>query len=172
MELLLAGCQVLIGVVFAVSAFTKLRSRTALRSFASSLAMLPARVRFPAAVSVAAAEAAVAVLVVIPQVGLPLGGVLLGVFSVVIAVSIRRGLRLTCRCFGFAASTLGPVHLARNSLLLAFAVFGWAAADIGPADPPSAAGMTLAVSAGLVGAIIMIAFDDIVSLFMEPSGGV
>ncbi|TMR90401.1 hypothetical protein [Nonomuraea basaltis] len=60
----------LIGVVFAVAAFSKLRSRAALRSFASSPAMLamlampamlPERFRMPVAGVVASGEAAAAV---------------------------------------------------------------------------------------------------------------
>ncbi|MGP3961961.1 MauE/DoxX family redox-associated membrane protein [Nonomuraea sp. 3N208] len=98
MDLLLVGCEVLIGVVFAVAAFSKLRSRAALRSFASSLAMLPERFRMPVAGVVASGEAAAAVLMAVPQAGLPLSGLLLCAFSAAISVSIRRGHQVSCRC--------------------------------------------------------------------------
>jgi hypothetical protein len=160
---------VLIGAVFAISAFTKLRSRTALRSFASSLVMLPPRVRLPVGGALAAGEGAAVVLMAIPRVGLTLSGVLLCAFSAAIAFSVRRGLRVSCRCFGFAASQLGPVHLMRNGLLLAAVALGWTALTV-PGDPPTVAGLAIAVPAGLVGAVIMVAFDDIADLFTEITG--
>jgi hypothetical protein len=39
-----------------------------------------------------------------------------------------------------------------------------------PGGPVTMAGLALAVPAGLVGAIVLIAFDDIADLFMEVSG--
>ncbi|MFI7639620.1 MauE/DoxX family redox-associated membrane protein [Nonomuraea sp. NPDC049400] len=169
MGLLLVACQVLLGTVFAVSAFTKLRSRSAMRSFASSLAMIPTRLRVPVGSVVAAGEAAAAALMVIPRVGLPLAGVLLCGFCAAIAITVRRGLRVSCRCFGFSDSHLGPVHLARNSLLLVAVALGWTALA-GPDVTPTVAGLAIAVPTGLIGAILVIAFDDIVDLFTETSG--
>ncbi|TDD21524.1 MauE/DoxX family redox-associated membrane protein [Nonomuraea diastatica] len=171
MDLLLVACQVLLGVVFAVSAFTKLRSGAAVRSFAASLTMVPESLRLPAAGAVAAGEAVTAVLMLIPQAGLALSAILLAGFTLVIMVSIRKGVRAPCRCFGFSATPLGRVHLVRNALLLLVVVLGGTGL-IFSGGPPDAAGLAVAVPAGLAGAIVLIAFDDIAGLFMETSGSV
>ncbi|TMR23240.1 methylamine utilization protein MauE [Nonomuraea turkmeniaca] len=168
MALVVVACQVLLAAVFAVSAFTKLRSRAALRAFSSSLVMLPVRVRWPAAVVVAAVEAVVPVAMLFPALGLAMSGTLLVCFSAWVAVSIRRGTRASCRCFGASEVPLGPSHLVRNSLLLAVVVLGWAGLAA-PGDV-TAAGLAIAAVAGLVGAILLIVFDDLADLFMERPG--
>lgn len=66
MDLLLVTCPVLIGAVFAVAAFTKLRSSADLRPFASILMMVPERLRLPVGGVVAKSEAATAALMAIP----------------------------------------------------------------------------------------------------------
>ncbi|WP_049563745.1 MauE/DoxX family redox-associated membrane protein [Nonomuraea sp. SBT364] len=171
MDLLLVACQVLIGSVFAVAAFTKLRSRADLRSFASTLVMVPERLRLPVAAVVAAGEAATVALMVIPEIGLVLGGIMLGAFSVVIAVSARRGARVSCRCFGPSVVSLGWVHLVRNALLLVVVALGGMALTL-TSGPPAAAALAVAIPAGLVGAVVLVAFDDIAGLFMNRTGSV
>jgi formate dehydrogenase assembly factor FdhD len=87
------ACQVLIGAVFAGSAFARLRGRGAMRSFASSLTMLPARLRLPTAEVVAVGAAAAVALMAAPRVGLTLAGVLPCGLRAAIAVTVRRGPR-------------------------------------------------------------------------------
>ncbi|TDC01258.1 methylamine utilization protein MauE [Nonomuraea longispora] len=171
MGLLLVACQVLLGVVFAVSAFTKLRSGAAVRSFAASLVMLPEGLRLPAACAVAAGEAVAAALMVVPRAGLALSAILLAGFTLAIVVSIRKGVRAPCRCFGLSATPLGRVHLVRNALLLLVVALGGTGL-IYSGGPPAAAGLAVAVPAGLAGAIMLIAFDDIAGLFMQTPGSV
>ncbi|WP_326632754.1 hypothetical protein OIE67_46815 [Nonomuraea fuscirosea] len=166
----LVACQVLLATVFVVSAYSKLRSRAALRSFAATLGSLPGTIRFPAALATAVVEVvAAAGLVVLPRAGLAAGGVLLVAFSTWIAVSLRGGRREPCRCFGASVTPLGPVHLVRNGLLLLVVGLGAAAAFTG--GPVTVAGLALAVPAGLVGAVLLIAFDDLADLFLPVSGG-
>ncbi|MEV5504764.1 MauE/DoxX family redox-associated membrane protein [Nonomuraea fuscirosea] len=166
----LVACQVLLATVFVVSAYSKLRSRAALRSFAATLGSLPGPIRFPAALATAIVEVvAAAGLVVLPRAGLAAGGVLLVAFSTWIAVSLRGGRREPCRCFGASVTPLGPVHLVRNGLLLLVVGLGAAAAFTG--GPVTVAGLALAVPAGLVGAVLLIAFDDLADLFLPVSGG-
>ncbi|GAA4956868.1 small-conductance mechanosensitive channel [Nonomuraea thailandensis] len=171
MDLLLVASQVLIGAVFAVAAFTKLRSRADLRAFASGLVMVPERLRLAAAGAVAAGEAATAALMVIPEIGLVLGGIMLGAFSLVIAVTVRRGERVSCRCFGPSATPLGRLHLVRNALLLLVVAVGGTALAF-PGGPPDAAGLAVAIPAGLAGAVVFVAFDDIAGLFTDRTGRV
>ncbi|GAA3574773.1 methylamine utilization protein MauE [Nonomuraea rosea] len=168
MALVLVACQILLAAVFAVSAFTKLRGGAALRVFSSSLVMVPARFRRPVAVAVAAAEAVVPVAMLLPALGLAVSGALLVCFSAWITLSIRRGTRISCRCFGASEVPLGPSHLVRNSLLLAVVVLGGASLAV-PGDL-TAAGLAIAAVAGLVGATLLIVFDDIADLFADRHG--
>ncbi|MGP3958629.1 MauE/DoxX family redox-associated membrane protein [Nonomuraea sp. 3N208] len=166
----LVASQVLLTTVFVVSAYSKLRSRTALQSFAVTLRLLPGPARFPAAMATVAMEVvAAATLIVLPRTGLAASGMLLIAFSMWIAVSLRWGQREPCRCFGVSATPLGPVHLIRNGLLLLVVVLGWVTLMF-PGGPVTVAGLALAVPVGLVGAILLIVFDDIADLFMEVSG--
>ncbi|WP_431932894.1 MauE/DoxX family redox-associated membrane protein [Nonomuraea jabiensis] len=166
----LVASQVLLTTVFVVSAYSKLRSRAALRSFAATLRSLPGPARFPAAMATVVMElVAAATLIVLPQAGLAVGGMLLIAFSAWIAVSLRRGRREPCRCFGASTTPLGPVHLVRNGLLLLVVALG-SVALMSPGGPVTVAGLALAVPVGLVAAILLIVFDDIADLFMEVSG--
>ncbi|MEV4176854.1 MauE/DoxX family redox-associated membrane protein [Nonomuraea sp. NPDC049709] len=166
----LVASQALLATVFVVSAYSKLRSRAALQSFAATLRLLPGPARFPAAGATAAMEVVTAVtLIVFPPAGLAAGGLLLIAFSTWIAVSLRRGQREACQCFGASVTPLGPVHLVRNGLLLLVIALG-SVALMSPGGPVTVAGLALAVPVGLVGAILLIVFDDIADLFMEVSG--
>ncbi|MCG5221161.1 MauE/DoxX family redox-associated membrane protein, partial [Streptosporangium soli] len=128
MSHVLVASQVLLATVFVVSAFSKLRNRAALRSFAVTLRLLPGAVRFPAAVAAVGMEVVTAAtLIVFPRAGLVAGGMLLIAFSMWIAVSLRSGQREPCQCFGVSATPLGPVHLVRNGLLLLVVAVGWVA---------------------------------------------
>ncbi|MCF6470443.1 methylamine utilization protein MauE [Nonomuraea sp. MG754425] len=169
MSHVLVATQVLLTTVFAVSAYSKLRSGAALRAFAATLSLLPRRTRRPAAMAVVAAEVVtVGTLLPLPGVGLAVSGLLLVAFCAWIVLSLHRGQREPCRCFGASATPLGPAHLVRNGLLLLVAALGGVALTAG--GPVSVAGIAVAGSAGLVGAILLIVFDDIADLFMAASG--
>ncbi|MFG1948730.1 MauE/DoxX family redox-associated membrane protein [Nonomuraea sp. NPDC048826] len=157
------ACQVVLAVVFAVSAVTKIRSVAALRAFASSLTAVPSGSRMTVAVGVAGAEAAVPFLMLVPPLGLALSGLLLAGFTAVIVASMRAGVRTPCRCFGGSATPLGPVHVTRNALLLLVVVTGLIAL-VRPGGQAPLEGLAVAASAGLVGAVLLIVLDDIVDL--------
>jgi hypothetical protein len=165
------ACRALIAVVFLWSAMSKLRSRAELNAFAESLtAFLPAGSRWarPVAMAVALTELAIVPSVAVPvtaTAGCALAAVLLVAFIVVIAVVVRRGQRVTCRCFGPSAAPLTRRHLVRNSLLLAAALCG-AAAGGGALHP---GGSALAVVGGVVAGLLLIHFDDLVDLFVSPA---
>jgi hypothetical protein len=170
MSHVLVASQVLLATVFVVSAYSKLRSRTALRSFVATLRLLPGPARFAAAMAAVAMEiVAAATLIVLPHMGLAASGMLLIAFSMWIAVSLRWGQREPCQCFGVSATPLGPVHLIRNGLLLLVVALGWVALMF-PGGAVTAVGLALAAPVGMVGAILLIVFDDIADLFMEVSG--
>ncbi|WP_169986193.1 MauE/DoxX family redox-associated membrane protein [Microbispora sp. H10836] len=127
---LFAFCRLLTGIVFLMSAVSKLRGRTAYEEFTAAtraLTRLPARRVRPVAALVVAAEAAVAPLLawgptVLAGFCVALG--LLAAFTVAIVAALRRGRRVPCRCFGASAVPVGPGHLARNAVLVVAAAAG------------------------------------------------
>ncbi|MFC5831452.1 MauE/DoxX family redox-associated membrane protein [Nonomuraea insulae] len=159
----------LLGVVFAISAVTKLRGRAAFAEFvASTRNLLPSRWRTTSrAVSavVITLEATVPVLLVLPRLhqgGLGLAVVLLVAFGAGIAGALRRGERTACRCFGASKMPLGRRHLVRNGLLAVVAVLALVSGDVLAAEP---VGLAVAGAAASVLALLVIRFDDVIDLF-------
>ncbi|MEV0581437.1 MauE/DoxX family redox-associated membrane protein [Nonomuraea sp. NPDC050310] len=169
MAYVLVACQVLLGVVFAVSAMTKPVGWKAFVSSLRSLRLLPGgRGAAAAAAAVVAAEAVcVGAVAVWPRPGFALVVLMLVAFTGAVALSLRRGIRTPCRCFGASTTPLGRVHLVRNTLLGAVALTGWGAASP-QAGTTTVAGAAVAVLAGVAGAVVLIALDDLVVLFAEP----
>ncbi|ONI76827.1 hypothetical protein BWI15_04625 [Kribbella sp. ALI-6-A] len=169
MEYLQFGCQVLLGGVFAVSAGSKLYSRTAFAEFAAATARLSGagagRARQLAVAVVAAEIAIVLALIVHALWGFALGIGLLAVFSAAIVRSLRKGQRASCRCFGASNSPLGPQHVVRNIVLAAFGVLGIAA---NLSEPTSSTDIGLAcvvAFAALIGVGLTARLDDLMGLF-------
>ncbi|MGL4340193.1 MAG: MauE/DoxX family redox-associated membrane protein [Rhodoglobus sp.] len=90
--------------------------------------------------------------------------VLLGAFTFGQAVVVRRGRSVSCGCFGRSSSTVGPVSLVRNAILIAVALLGLSVTVV---STSASAGWWLvpAVFAGLVCGLFLIYIDDMVSLF-------
>jgi hypothetical protein len=169
MEYVGVGFASLIGWVFLASAISKLRH---FGEFTRSLpALAPVRVGQvrPLAMTVVATEAAVPVLLLFPAAvfyGFALAGALLAAFTTAIVIALKRGRRAPCQCFGASSTPLGPSHLVRNAILLVSALAGGLALDV---RPQQAAGLVVAIAAGLVGAIFIVAMDDIAFLFARTS---
>lgn len=162
MTYLSIAARCLLAVVFLAAAGSKLRSRASFAEFATSLRPLGLP-RGVAGLTVIA-EAAIPVLLLTTRtapVGLLAAATLLTGLAVVPAVALRQGLDLACRCFGPARRPLTVRHVVRNGVLLAVAV-GGLSTTTGGAVP--AAGAVVAAGTGLVGALLMIAFDDLVDL--------
>lgn len=168
MEYARVACATLVGVVFVASAVSKVRD---FGGFARSLpALVPVARRLvrPLAAVVLVAEAAVPVLLVVPPAtsyGFAVGGVLFAAFTAAIAVALRHGRLAPCRCFGASSAPIGPRHLARNGALLIIAVAG----GLAPHGLPPLPALSVAAVAGLIGAILIVSFDDIVDLFARSS---
>ncbi|GAA4624121.1 methylamine utilization protein MauE [Actinoallomurus vinaceus] len=168
MEYVRAGCVSLIALVFVASAVSKLRDLGGFERSLPALAPVPSRLVRPLARAVVAAEAVIPVLLLVPPAtayGFGLAGVLLIAFTVAIAVALRRGRRAPCRCFGASSTPIAPRHLVRNATLLVAAALG----GMAPGGLPVTAGLAIAVAGGLVGAILIVALDDIVDLFARSS---
>ncbi|WP_214408627.1 MauE/DoxX family redox-associated membrane protein [Sphaerisporangium fuscum] len=164
MEYVRIGCACLVALVFAITAVSKLRDFEGFRRSLPQLVPVRRPLLRPIAVAVVATEALIPILIAVPPLtpyGLALAGALLVAFTAAIALALRRGQRAPCRCFGASAAPLGARHLVRNALLIVVAALG----ALLPAGVPVLAGTALAVVAGLIGAMIIASFDDIVDLF-------
>jgi methylamine utilization protein MauE len=166
--------------VFAVSAFTKLRSGLAFQEFSAwvatlpGLSALPGRGRGRVAVVVAAAEAVTVPLVVLPwtfAAGLAVAATVLAAFTAgVVMVARSQAGAVPCQCFGPSSVPLGMPHAARNALLCAVAALG--AADAGPVAA-GLPGVALSLGVGVAAALPAIFLDDLIALFAgdgTPSG--
>lgn len=168
MEYLTVGIASLIGLVFAASAASKLLDYGGFRSSLPQLVPVRSDLLGPLAVMVIAAEAAVPVLLLIPPArasAFGLSGGLLAAFSMAIAIALRHGRRVPCRCFGSSRTPLGASHIARNTILLGLALAGALAAG---GHVPSA-GVAVAAAAGVLSAIPFVALDDIIYLLARSS---
>lgn len=171
-------CRCLVGVIFTVSAFTKLRSRRAFRAFASWINelpmpfVLPGRGRMALAVSMAATEVIIVAAVALPWTpvaGLLLAAVTLGVFTAGTFALHRAQAGVACQCFGAAASPLGRRHVARNAVLCAVAAAGaaLAAQRSGGLGSPHPAGIALSLWGGVTAALAVIFLDDLTAFFTQ-----
>jgi hypothetical protein len=167
--LILAG-RAMLAIVFVASAFSKLRSRKALLEFGDSiraLKLVPRGLTNVAAATVALAEAAAAVLLVVPATqaaGGALGAALLAVFTGVIGYALARGTRVTCRCFGASGAEFGRHHLVRNLVLLAAALTVLVGTDAAPDKPADA---VLALVLGGTAAICAVRWDDLRAILLR-----
>lgn len=160
-------------VVFAVSAVSKLRNRTAYAAFAASTRRLlpagsPAAARVVATLVAGAEVAVVLALPVLPAVGLALAAILLSAFSVAIGVAVRRGVTAPCRCFGASSRPLGASQAARNAVLALLALSGAALGGSGYRGV-TPAGVAIAVFGAVVLALLTIFFDDVTDPFTVGS---
>jgi uncharacterized membrane protein YphA (DoxX/SURF4 family) len=169
-------CRALVGLVFAVSAFGKVRSVTAYRGFASWLASLPVPLADNRALppALAVAETAIVVLVAVPATavaGLVLAVLTLAALTAGTAVAVRRGARVTCQCFGPSRTELASHHVLRNGFLLVLAVVGLAVVGAFSADAvaPRPVGIGLSLWAAVALATFVVFLDDVVFLVGRDS---
>jgi uncharacterized membrane protein YphA (DoxX/SURF4 family) len=163
-------CQAVIAVVFAFSAWSKLRGGKELAAFAESLrphlGSGSSRTRL-AAVSIAVSEAMAAVLTVIPftaRVGLLLATALMLLFTAFVTRVVLTGTKAKCRCFGVSERRIGWPHVARNTILTVIAASGSAApGSLG--NDTALAGCIISMVMGMTIALILVTLDDIVQLF-------
>lgn len=172
------GCRCVIGLVFLVSAVSKLRSRGAFREFTAWLVSLPLPVvrRCPGvlAAALAAVEAGIVVLDALPwaawtvwtaPAALILAAVTLAVFTAGTWLAIRRGANQPCQCFGASATPLGRRHVIRDAVLCAIAVTGALTAG---SVATSGGGIAVSLFAGAVIALLVVFLDDLAALYSAP----
>lgn len=167
------GCCLCLALVFGLSVVSKAR-REAFRDFTTSagpLTIVPRGLRTPVAMTVLVLEAVLTVAMLagtfvrpVALLGFALTLPLLLAFTASIVVTLRRGIRGACRCFGASTTPLGKAHVLRNAVLLAVAVVGLAATSTAQA-PVELPGAVVAAFAGLVAGLLVTRFDDLIDLF-------
>jgi hypothetical protein len=159
-------CHILIGLVFAVSATSKVRSGAAYRDFRAWVASLPLCAGWMAAALMAVEIAIVVLLVAPPTViaGMWLAALTAAVFAGETVMVIRQRVRVTCHCFGQSDTRIGVAHLVRNVLVLTVAVIGAVAALGRSGAVVTAPGLALCVLGASFSAPFVIYFDDLVAL--------
>jgi hypothetical protein len=117
--------QLFLGLIFVVSAATKLRDPRAFRRTVLGYALLPTPLAGVASAVVIGAETALAVALLtgwMATVAVPVAGALVGLFLVAVAVNLRRGNRVACGCFGGDDAISGATVARLASLLALVAV--------------------------------------------------
>lgn len=165
------AARFLIGAVFLVSALTKLTSGVRYRSFVRAtrrMRIVPRNLVTAAAITVAASEVAIVVLLAVPvdlvaTAGFAVAFGLLAAFTAGIVVAVKDGQTEPCACFGKSTTPIGTQHAFRNGFLMLAAVLG----GIGTLTGGTLAFGLAAVAAvgGLVFGGLVTMFDDLYELF-------
>jgi len=162
--------SMLISGTFAISAISKLHSRSAFAGFTAAVGEmtgLPVRAARVVAACVAAAEIAIALTAVLPgavRAGLAAAVLLLAMFTVLLLRTVISGRRVPCNCFGASSTTVSARHVVRNLVLIAAAATGLA---LGPplGHPGLPAVAVLVCAAAMVVPVAVIALlDDLAHL--------
>jgi TRAP-type C4-dicarboxylate transport system permease small subunit len=176
--------RISMGILFAVSSITKLRSRSAFQDHQRSvvkLSRLPAEWTGPVAVGVVLAEGLIPTMMIAPLLGAPssltnagflIASCLTLVFAMAIAIAIRRQAMAYCTCFGRTGSPVGWSHVVRNLGMALVAITAVVGGDIAHASgqPTDSLQWTIFaafVSVVVVGAVIFL--DDILRIFQPTS---
>ncbi|MFD1538345.1 MauE/DoxX family redox-associated membrane protein [Nonomuraea guangzhouensis] len=174
MQYVEVASRLLLLTMFALALVSKISSRRAWAEFVEStraMAVVGDAQVAAVAVATAAAEGAVIVLAAVPlrwagSVAFVIAAGLLGSLTVAVALVVRRGKSVTCRCFGASQTPLGVSHVVRNALLVVIALLGLAGSLVtGPFD------LFLTVIVGVFGAVLgllVARWDDLVSLLVAP----
>ncbi len=178
------ACSVVVGVVFASSAASKLRSASSLEGFIDGVGELtgspPSRAWWLGRV-VIADELLIAVLTGLPQAG-AIGPLLADLTTAAFTAAIirvtaaRTGATSSCHCFVTSRGPVGWRHVVRNLLLMAVATCAAAGRAGSRALAPGARPLeaAVAVSAALVVGAIVLFWDDLASVLVDigdPSAG-
>ncbi|MEM8532666.1 MAG: MauE/DoxX family redox-associated membrane protein [Chloroflexota bacterium] len=116
---LLAFCQVVVGCVFAVSSFAKVKDFSSYLTAVGAFRLIPKSLAGIGAVFFLVCEILVVVLLFIwPIIAFSLAAILLLLFSVALTTVLLRGIQTTCNCFGSSSHPVSYTDLIRNVGLL------------------------------------------------------
>jgi hypothetical protein len=169
--------------VYGASSISKLATRQKYLAFRAGLgktALVPSRLTGVTAATLAGGEAAVAAslaaataltaarlpgAVPVTTAALASATVLTAALAAGVTVVVRSGTRAACACFGARSGReLGGSHVIRNLGLL-IVLSAALAGNAFRAGSPGPAAVAVAIVAGVVVALLVIGFDDIVTLF-------
>jgi hypothetical protein len=168
----LALCMsMLITGTFAISAISKLRSRSAFAGFAAAvreMTGMPARTARAVAACVAVLEIAVALTSALPgtdRAGLATAVFLLTIFTALLLRTVTSGRSVPCNCFGASSTPASVRHVVRNLILIVAAATGLVLGPpFGHAHLPAVA--VLVCAAAIVVPVAVVALlDDLAELF-------
>ncbi|SEQ09915.1 Methylamine utilisation protein MauE [Lentzea xinjiangensis] len=168
MSYVLVACRLCLGLVFLVSAVSKVRGRKNFAEFVRATGELaPPLPAKPAATAVVAAEVAVVALLCTPwaATGFLVGAGLLTAFTVAVVTAIVRGRQVRCQCFGNSSAPVSWFQVARNALLLSVAAAGLLAGTVALDVPLEIGGVLVALAAGAVTSAVALLTDEIAVLF-------
>lgn len=172
MPYVVLACRGLIGMVFAVSVISKLRSGPAFHAFASWLGALPllrAAGPRPLAAVFAATEVAVVAMLALPwtwRAGLLGAAAVLAVFAAGALMIARTGVRAPCLCFGASEAPIGRRHVLRNAALSVAAAIGAAAGGHAASRP---AGIAISLGVAAAATLFVVYLDDLAAVLAGPS---
>ena len=116
---LLAFCQVVVGCVFAVSSFAKIKDFSPYLTAVAAFRLVPTPFVRVSALFFLVCEILVVILLFIwPIIAFSLAVILLLLFSVALTTVLLRGIQTTCNCFGSSSHSVSYTDLIRNIGLL------------------------------------------------------
>lgn len=171
MEMLLIFCRVVIGVVFAISAYGKAHD---LKSFADSIEkfqLLPANLVKMASWVFLVGEVLVGLAMIINALtlGFTLAALMLSLFSFALISALLRRLELNCNCFGTLNSQISGFDLIRNAVFILCALYGLANAGVPLLLRWDE--IILVAAAALVFAVVFIHFSEMIRFMRIPEIG-
>lgn len=169
---LLLFSRLAVGMLFSVSLAGKLRSPARFRDGLLAFGLLPAQWTPAAAALLLGAEAGVVLLVTaggaFTIAGLFAAIGLLVLFCAAIASALRRGLDVSCGCFGASERRISRADLVRNGGFIACAAAGlWAALGSARTAVPTAEAVLLALAA-VAFTLVWSQLGNLLDLFQRP----
>lgn len=124
----LTFCRITIALVFALAFLGKIRNIAAFQEAISDFRLLPENWSKVIAGISLSLEFAIVLLMLAGQdflfSGFLLATGLLISFSIALAITLFRKMKVTCRCFGWAENRVSPYDLVRNALFILCGVIG------------------------------------------------
>ena len=162
--------RTLLAVMLAVAVTGKVSSRSNWAAFVASLRdmkIIGESWTRAAAIATVFTETAITVLALVPvraagTAAFVVATGLLGALTIAVAVVVRGGTAVTCRCMGASDTPLGMHHVVRNTALVAISLLGLAGSLApGGFQAPMVA---IAAMAGLFVGLLITRWDDLATL--------
>lgn len=159
------------GIVFFISAFTKLRDFQQFVKTVQDFRLLPTQLVLPSAALFLMAEVVVVgLLYFYPLVALLLALFLLITFSLALASVLLRNIKTNCNCFGTSSQIISPLDLIRNGGLIFCTLCGiWIGSQPNIGQLPSPLYTCILGFGALAFVLIWMQIGEIIRLFQIQS---